>query len=362
MTFDNKTVKRSTKGVDQKDWDAWLPEIVGLLSWQRPHLSETEEWWVKTFIEPIGVTASQAYYDDFGNYVVVTDENSKTMFSAHTDTVHRHPKKGLEKIELQYQEVKILKNRNTLCKEDGEPLGADDAAGVWLLMKMIEKGVPGTYVFHRGEERGGKGSDWISRNRQDWLRRFDRAIAFDRRGTSDIITHQSVGRCCSDEFARDLAFMLGGDYTPCDRGVFTDTANYVDFIPECTNISCGYYDEHTDSETLDLDHLFSMVEPLVDANWEALPVKRVPGTLSSARDDYNNWWWSDDYYSQKDDSRKKKRSVLGFNLSHEPNWKNEEEVCAWVWENPEEAAAFLMDLVDQYREMLGLPDDPNLYL
>ena len=31
-------------------------------------------------------------------------------------------------------------------------------------------------------------------------------------------------------------------------GSFTDTANYTDIIPECTNLSCGYYNAHTQSE------------------------------------------------------------------------------------------------------------------
>ena len=29
-------------------------------------------------------------------------------------------------------------------------------------------------------------------------------------------------------------------YATDPTGIFTDTANFVDIIPECTNISCGY--------------------------------------------------------------------------------------------------------------------------
>jgi hypothetical protein len=106
-------------------------------------------------------------------------------------------------------------------------------------------------------------------------------VAFDRRGTWSVITHQFGGRCCSDEFGEALAAQLNMHnddfmYVTDDGGVFTDTANYTEIIPECTNLSVGYYDEHTDRERLDLAHLFALRDALLKVNWGALPVKRDP--------------------------------------------------------------------------------------
>jgi hypothetical protein len=44
-------------------------------------------------------------------------------------------------------------------------LGADDAAGVWLLCEMIRAGIPGLYVFHRNEERGGRGAEFFAKHK-----------------------------------------------------------------------------------------------------------------------------------------------------------------------------------------------------
>src|SRR5690606_19751001 len=104
-----------------------------------------------------------------------------------------------------------------------------------------------------------------------------RCISFDRRGTSSVITHQGTGRCCSDEFADALSMALCNDvllYGPDDTGVFTDSANFVHLIPECTNISVGYDSEHGPRETQDMWHMIHLVRHLVTVDWSALPTVR----------------------------------------------------------------------------------------
>lgn len=151
------------------------------------------------------------------------------------------------------------------------PLGADNAAGMWLCLEMIAAGVPGAYIFHRGEERGGIGSRGMADHHYPWLSRFNYAIAFDRRGTGDIITEMMCGVTCSREFALALAAKLNMApgvplaYRPDDTGSFTDTANYRRIIPECTNISVGYENEHGPSEVLDVEHLLLLRDALVFA-------------------------------------------------------------------------------------------------
>jgi hypothetical protein len=138
------------------------------------------------------------------------------------------------------------------------------------------------------------------------LSQFDRAIAFDRRGIDSVITHQGYGRCCSDSFAQALADELSSGnvlmYLGDDTGVYTDTAEFVDTIPECTNISIGYMHEHTQKEELNIHHFTSLAEAVLTVAWDALPTDRDPTVVESKWDDpmyglpsggwSKNWWTS----------------------------------------------------------------------
>lgn len=206
--------------------------------------------------------------DDFGNIHQSVGE-SKTLFVAHTDTVHSPN----DPIINQY-----IDEGDILRSTPGNVLGADDGAGIALLVHMIYHGVPGHYCFTIGEERGGYGAKWLSDNFID-VGMFDRAIAFDRRDRTHVITHQMYGRCCSDAFADALSVQLGYGYQKNNTGVYTDTAEFVDMIRECTNISAGYFSEHSDEEHLDMVHFLKLSESVLKVDWENLPVVRDPFEL-----------------------------------------------------------------------------------
>lgn len=264
-----------------------------MLRYKRPHKSKSEAQWIERFIMPYDPTN----VDDMALVVTVLHPDGRTphtLFSCHTDTVHRT--EG-------HQRAKFNRKTQTYFKADGEPLGADDAAGAWLMLEMIDAGVPGCYFFHRAEECGGLGSNHIAKQYPDVLYKFKRAIAFDRRGSTSVITHQGWGRCCSDVFAQALADALNDNehniYEPDDTGVFTDTANYTHIIPECTNISCGYLNEHTGNETLHLPTLFHLRDSCLTIDWEALPTDRDPQV-----NDYKDYSWArgGSYYKQTTDN------------------------------------------------------------
>ena len=120
-----------------------------------------------------------------------------------------------------------------LIKTDGKTiLGADDKAGMTILLWMIKHNVPGLYCFFIGEEVGCIGSKAASKDPQ--FLKYDRMISFDRRGTTSVITHQSSKRCCSDKFAIELANQLnqsGLELAPDDTGVYTDSAEFDHRLP-----------------------------------------------------------------------------------------------------------------------------------
>lgn len=207
--------------------------------------------------------------DAFGNIHVDMRSESchKTLFVAHMDTVHSRD--GVNRYRFQ----------NNLLKALGAPLGADDGAGMAILFHLIQMGKPGYYIFTQGEECGGLGAKYLTMHDAELLAQFDRAIAFDRRGDSSVITHQMFGRCCSDAFAAQLSHCLndlGLLYMPDDTGSYTDTAEFVDIIPECTNISCGYLREHSDKEILNMTHFDALCKAACMIDWDGLAAHRDP--------------------------------------------------------------------------------------
>ena len=223
--------------------------------------------------------------DNAGNIHVDmrTTPAHRTMFTSHTDTVHRQG--GTNSIRLDASNPKSVKWR----ADEGHALGADDGAGIVLMQHLIASGVPAYYIFFREEESGGVGSSWLAQNMPDVCDEIDRCISFDRADYADVITHQAGGRCCSDAFADALAAALTRDdmslaFLPDDTGVFTDSANLTDLIGECTNVSVGYKHQHGDGEWQDITFLELLADQLARVQWDALPTERKPGE----RDDWGS--------------------------------------------------------------------------
>lgn len=214
-----------------------------------------------------------SYADAFGNIHYINGP-TKTMFSAHIDTMHTNT--GNAKQKLLYDSAKD----HLFCEVGGECLGADDGTGVWIMLQMIKAEIKGHYIFHRAEERGGQGSSWIASKKKALIKSYDRAIAFDRKDKTDIITHQGT-RTASDKFADALAKQLNEldnsfKFEKSDGGTFTDTKTYAKIIPECTNISVGYKHQHGPNEYQEVGFLVKLMDALLKIDWEKLPTERNP--------------------------------------------------------------------------------------
>lgn len=259
-----------------------------MLCYRRPHGSETERVFIDRFIAPV------ARPDVFGNYIVRIGNSglpgggpgkgrtSPVLWSCHTDTVHHHD--GYQDVVQEGAVYKLKPNSKSGC------LGADCTTGIWVMLNMIRACVPGLYVFHRAEERGGLGSHYIAEETPELLEGVSIAIALDRRAQHSVITHQIGGRCASDAFAASLQAQI--PYLSADSGgVFTDTAQYTHLVPECTNLSVGYDNEHTPSETQDVAFAYRLLKSLMRLDVSALVVARDPAVT-----EYDDGDWYDDYY------------------------------------------------------------------
>jgi len=239
-------------------------DLAEMLSFRRHPRTPGEEVFIHTYIDTVPGMNRDAYGNRF-----IKIGNSDTAFCCHTDTVHPPGGEPRQKV---YKKGKWLYVDQTGM----DPLGGDDTTGVWLCLNMIHNRVPGLYIFHREEEGGTRGSRWIAQNNPSLLSGINKIISFDRKGYEDVISHQSGKRTCSDEFATELAKQLGGGFKPSSRGVFTDSAVYQKIVPECSNLSIGYFNAHSPKEIQDIDFAKSLLKRLLKVNWKSLPVKRNP--------------------------------------------------------------------------------------
>ena len=331
-----------------------LQVYLDMLRTKRPGRSQTENEFIDKYLFPIGCRS-----DKYGNMHITVGDAPDILWSSHTDTVHTID--GEQLIEIEGDYVRLAKPHGSKRKRRhyaSNCLGADCTTGVWLMIEMIKAKVPGRYIFHADEESGGRGSSWIAENAPTFLTNIKAAIAFDRYGTSEVITHQYGTRMASDAFATSLASQLPNGLKPSEDGIFTDTANYPDHIGECTNIAVGYYGHHTSKERQDLKYLLELRDCLVKFDASKLTISRKPGDVDldygygyGRYSQYGAWGFLDDWgtvaktsaYSQlKDVSTKHITSTSTNPPARIIRSKTAfEELLFFVEHNPHETADFL---------------------
>lgn len=382
-----------------------VPEAVDktlakILSWKRAHLTESELAFRKWLKDEIKARGGVTHEEEQGCILVqvrhpLTEQDTLAgeahgrvahqLFSCHIDTMHdSKPKKD----EAWYQDIEYDANFGHifLAKKDkvsGNCLGADDGAGVWIMLEMIAAQVPGNYLFHVGEERGFIGANAMKWNRKDWLKSFKHAIAFDRPVADDVVTHQGAERCCSDKFSEALAAALneaapGLTMAGKKHGGVTDTSKYLDLIPECTNVGVGYWQQHGQNETLNYAHLVALRDACIRVDWATLPCERDPsvkdytssgwghgtsyygqrgnyqGTYNRGRqgslglgedgDDWDTW---KSKQKSKGNKPKTKQTVVEPTLNQELEDMTWTDVLDFVETTPTEAASLLIDLASE---------------
>jgi hypothetical protein len=196
------------------------------------------------------------------------------------------------------------------------------------MLNMIEAGIHGTYVVHAAEEVGCKGSSGLVYDNPEWLDYTDAVISFDRKGTDSVITHQMGIRTASDEFAKSFADALNLPQLKSDmHGSYTDSNEYARVVAECTNISVGYYNQHTVAETQDLEFAEVLLKHLLDADWTKIVISRDPMT-------YEDSWG---YYEQS---------------TYEYGKREVSDMVSVVEDNPEAVASLLESLGYSYQSLL----------
>lgn len=296
----------------RKDVD---PLLYKMLSYCTPHPNER---WISNLIQDLKWVKGLEQEVIEGNLLIWVGTKQETLFSAHMDIVGDISKANaaagsIDLIELMeypkepeyyYGAKKIIDTTTKeVLKYEASTIGADDKVGCFILCKLIQKKVPGLYVFHVGEECGAIGSTYLAKNKPDYFKDLKRAIAYDRAGYTDVIGRQRGKQCASKEFTTALADALNA-YTPPKvkfhpdiTGTFTDTASYMDIIPECTNISCGYWNQHGHTEHFDYAWLRDTLLPAaLSIKYDELPTVRDPKKVITTYSYNNNHYSRNENY------------------------------------------------------------------
>ncbi len=246
-----------------------MHSLVEMLRYMRPEGTSTQREFCERFLEPVFGEP-----DEHGNYVTQVGFEPHLCFTAHHDTVHKQ--EGMQKVVVTNDVVSVADSKVSSC------LGADCTTGIYIILNMIEAGIEGTYVIHAAEEVGCKGSAALVDDMPDWLMYTQAVISFDRYGDKSVITHQMGMRTASDAFAKSFSDALDMPQLKADDGgSYTDSNEYSLLIPECTNISVGYYGQHGVNETQDLEYLDQLMLALESADWSKLVFKRDPSVVES---------------------------------------------------------------------------------
>ena len=198
--------------------------------------------------------------DNTGNlYITKGLSDTYPCIVAHLDQVQRRHSRDFEAIET---EDIIFGYSPQNRRREG--LGADDKNGIWIALKCLEKFECLKVAFFVSEETGCVGSGNAD---MDFFEDTRFVIEPDRRGYGDLITEISYTSLCSHEFLKDIGFEAFG-YKE-ENGLMTDVLELKEngLKVSCINLSCGYYEPHTDDEFTvkkDLLNCLGLIEHIIE--------------------------------------------------------------------------------------------------
>jgi hypothetical protein len=159
---------------------------------------------------------------------------------AHVDTVYKEPPNII------FHDVDLKAMWSPLG------LGADDRAGVFAILKLLQKGYRPTVIITRGEEKGGIGAyELISKMPKNDSLKF--LIQLDRSGFNDAVFYD----CDNKEFEK---YITGFGFNT-EFGTFTDISIIAPVWGiAAVNLSVGYLNEHSDIEHWFYDSCYETIE------------------------------------------------------------------------------------------------------
>lgn len=188
--------------------------------------------------------------DKFGNiYATKGESDTYPCVVCHTDEVHDKRSKGYQVVESNGLIFGI--NDRTMSLEG---IGADDKNGIWVCLKALNDFDVMKCAFFVSEEIGCVGSTSADMMFFDDCRFV---LQCDRNGNKDFIINASGVDLCSAEFVEAIGIHNFG--YEVEHGMMTDVMQLKEngLAVSACNISCGYYNPHTDNEMTRLSDLYN---------------------------------------------------------------------------------------------------------
>lgn len=225
---------------------------------------------------------------DDKNYIVA-EGNIPVALVAHLDTVFNHPS----------DEVFYDMRKGICWSPDG--LGADDRAGVFAILNIIQRGLRPHIIFTTGEEKGGIGAQALAENYL--FKELLYMIELDRQGENDMVFYQ----CYCPAF---ISYVGKFGFLE-KRGSYSDISFLMDTWNTCgVNLSIGYRDEHSYGETLFVDAMFATIDK-VEAMLRDVEASRITKFIYTTNNDLPLTAWYKTPRTENGDTMITKCSLCG---------------------------------------------------
>lgn len=181
--------------------------------------------------------------------------------AAHLDEVHSVQDRGKYSAFYDEESDTIKGYSSTHKKQCG--IGADDKNGIWVALQAARKLDKIKVALFYGEEVGCVGSSCA---KMDFFDDCRYVLQVDRKGKSDVVTNISCVDIASQDFIDDLED-ISKDYGRQETyGMTTDVLELAEkgVGIACINMSCGYYNPHTDNEFTVVSELQETLDFVLD--------------------------------------------------------------------------------------------------
>jgi len=229
-------------------------------------------------------------YKNKGNiYATKGKSDAYPCVVAHTDTVH-----DIEK------EFHVQRHKDVLYaineKYERVGIGGDDKVGIFVALQALEKTDNIKVAFFRDEEVGCVGSGVAD---MSFFSDVGFVLQCDRRGYADFVSSIYSTKLYSDEFSQAVApYLSQYDRVEADGGltdVYQLTKNGLEV--SVANMSCGYYDPHSENEYIIISEVFRTADFVQDV------IDNLGGTkftIKTADREVLSKWAKSRYYSYGD--------------------------------------------------------------
>ena len=252
MSFnDRKLKKNKLSAMPEKEYDA----LIDLLYVQAS--SSNEKMIYHYLVNWLDERDIEHYTDAIGNLIATKGKAEiYPCIASHMDTVHDIKDDFSVVYHNDKRDGNLILSAMSIDKQAG--VGGDDKCGIFACLYMLENMDICKAVFFTQEEVGCVGSSDID------MKHFDNVgyiIQLDRWGSHDLICEYMGQDTVNNDFLRIAKSIYKKYDYKSASGLITDSINLWDMGVgvSCVNVSCGYYEHHSNSEYIDVNELWNSI-------------------------------------------------------------------------------------------------------